>query len=255
MTYSGGPASSVWRVELNNFGPSKDGVFPLLVAVEPAPAVTYSDMAGDHAPADPVAAYDVVFIDSISQGPSAGYVEFTIRAFPTAVEPDVPVNFDVTVAGWWFEEVQWFWDLDDIPDLITPPNQNQVDIAWQDVGAFDLEAMVTGDDGWGDLWHDPIPITISEDCVPPVAGSWPDFPWTLKVGKSLTFDAATTQGTAPMTFDWDWGDGNGYSETSSELLVEHTFNDLGVFNVMVRANNACGNDELDEPVIITVKEF
>ncbi len=251
---SGGPISSVWRIDLNSFGPFYDGVFPVLVAVEPDPQVHYDEIVGDHAPSGAVAAYDIFFIDSYGYSPSDTPEEFSIRACPTTVQPDEPIEFEI-FCDYFIFDVEWFWTNTEIPDLITDAGEELVEISWPVENAFDLHAKISNLGGTFEKWFGPIPITISTDCVPPTTTMWPDFPWSLKVGYSVMFYAGWTQGSGPLTFDWDWGDGNGYSETTEEPEVEHYFNQTGVFMVSVRANNPCGSDELDEPVQITVKEY
>ena len=54
---------------------------------------------------------------------------------------------------------------------------------------------------------------------------------------SVTF-SANTRGTAPLTYSWDFGDGN----TSSEATPSHTYENVGSYTVTVTASNMAGSD-------------
>jgi hypothetical protein len=170
------------------------------------------------------------------------------------VPPNIPVEFHVT-CDYYFTEVQWFWDGDDIPDLITGQDDELVEIAWPDESVFDLFVYTYEEGGWTEAWVGPIPITISNECVPPTAKIWPDVPWNIKVGMSLTFYVDSTEGSGPLTFQWNWDDGNGYGDPTDGTSITHQFDEIGTFYVRVKANNPCGSDVLDSPIQVTVKEF
>jgi len=96
-----------------------------------------------------------------------------------------------------------------------------------------------------------VDIGVDPGCVPPTCYAEATTSTDIPVGNSVTFDASATTGTPPFTWDWDWdGDGT-YDESTDQPIIEHTFNDMGTFYVMCRASNACGDDEIDEPIEVT----
>jgi PKD repeat protein len=84
--------------------------------------------------------------------------------------------------------------------------------------------------------HLRIPVTLT---VPPpcVAVHEADFRWeppTPRVGETISF-MGMAKGTAPITFTWDWGEG----DAEVGPLVTHTHRHAGNHNVVMTAMN-CG---------------
>jgi hypothetical protein len=100
-----------------------------------------------------------------------------------------------------------------------------------------------------DGWHiDDILLSGgSPDCVTPLAPV-PEFstnsPVTL--GNPLVF-ANLTEGTLPMDFAWDFGDGSG---TSTHRDPEYTYSTVGSFTVTLVATNTLGSDSVQHLVDI-----
>lgn len=61
---------------------------------------------------------------------------------------------------------------------------------------------------------------------------------TCDTDPSVTF-SANVRGTAPMTYSWDFGDGN----TSTEANPQHTYGATGTYEVSVSVTNVGGTDE------------
>jgi hypothetical protein len=80
----------------------------------------------------------------------------------------------------------------------------------------------------------PVTLTVQPPCV---AVHDADFRWEPPmpgVGEIVSF-MAMAQGTAPITFTWDWGEG----DTEVGPLVTHSFRHVGNHNVVMTAMN-CG---------------
>jgi hypothetical protein len=96
----------------------------------------------------------------------------------------------------------------------------------------------------------PLEVTAaaqSYDCIPAgVSFSWP--PGTI-VGTETTFTASVSEGQAPFTFAWGFGD-DGSSASGNPVV--HTFALTGTFPVTLTVSNACGTAE---PVIKRVIVF
>jgi len=87
----------------------------------------------------------------------------------------------------------------------------------------------------------------SYDCRPAgVSFSWP--PGTI-VGTETTFTASVSEGQAPFTFAWGFGDDG---SSASNNPVAHTFTFTGTFPVTLTVSNACGTAE---PVVKHVTVF
>ncbi|HJY10844.1 MAG TPA: PKD domain-containing protein, partial [Nitrososphaeraceae archaeon] len=59
---------------------------------------------------------------------------------------------------------------------------------------------------------------------------------------TFRFSAHITGGTEPYTVSWDFGDG---SEGSEEQSVEHTFDEVGTYNVAVTLSDSDGETASD----------
>ncbi|MEM1043404.1 MAG: PKD domain-containing protein [Bacteroidota bacterium] len=62
-------------------------------------------------------------------------------------------------------------------------------------------------------------------------------PSTANVGETVSF-SATAEGTRPITFAYDFGDGN----TASTLNATNVYNEVGTYNVTLTATNEVGSD-------------
>jgi hypothetical protein len=90
--------------------------------------------------------------------------------------------------------------------------------------------------------HDPakqdgieITTTVIETCVPPGNVDFVWSPLDSRVGDEMTF-VASASGTLPLTFSWDFGDGNG----AIGQQVIHFYADGGIYTVTLTARNDCG---------------
>ncbi|HEX9743849.1 MAG TPA: PKD domain-containing protein [bacterium] len=95
-------------------------------------------------------------------------------------------------------------------------------------------------------------IGTQQGCTPPVAYAEATSSTEIAAGNTVDFDASGTTGTPPLEWEWDWdGDGT-YDETTQSATITHQFDDAGLFDVMCKATNPCGEDEIDEPITIAV---
>lgn len=91
-----------------------------------------------------------------------------------------------------------------------------------------------------------IPASSENSLCDPVTGT--DFLWMPEwpfMGEMVYF-TGTAQGTAPISFDWDLGDGT----TASGSTVNHAYGWGGDYQVVLTATNACGQQTI--PHIVTV---
>jgi len=91
-------------------------------------------------------------------------------------------------------------------------------------------------------------ISVDPGCIPPTCIAVATTSTDIPVGNSVVFDASGTTGTPPFTWEWDWENDGEYDESTDQPIIEHFFNMMGTYLVMCKATNACGEDELDEPI-------
>jgi PKD repeat protein len=100
-------------------------------------------------------------------------------------------------------------------------------------------------DGW---YVDDIAIDGSgPSCVsiyPPDAEFTSNTP--VQLGQAIEFTNMTT-GTLPMTYTWDFGDGDG---TSTEMDPSYTYGEIGTYSVTLVAENPYGTDTSIHPVTV-----
>ena len=81
-------------------------------------------------------------------------------------------------------------------------------------------------------------VTVNEPPMEaPVLSACAARPMTANVGETVNF-SATSAGTRPVTFEWNFGDGT----TASTLNATHAYNEVGTYNVTLTATNEAGSD-------------
>ena len=68
---------------------------------------------------------------------------------------------------------------------------------------------------------------------------------------AVTFGSTVAGGTAPFTYDWNWGDGTAHGTTATPT---HTFAAGGIFNVILTVTDDTGATATDSHLTITVGE-
>jgi PKD repeat protein len=86
---------------------------------------------------------------------------------------------------------------------------------------------------------------VGEDCTPVGSVDFVWSPFEPEVGDEMTFLASAT-GTAPISYAWDFGDG----DTASGEQVLHFYDSGGVYPVTLTASNACGEQSISHSISI-----
>ena len=81
-------------------------------------------------------------------------------------------------------------------------------------------------------------VTIQDDDVP-LAVSISPAAANVPPGNPVTLQANPSGGTPPYTYRWDLADGS--TTTTTEAIISHTYQNVGVYNVSVRVTDAAGN--------------
>ncbi|MBN1657357.1 MAG: PKD domain-containing protein, partial [Anaerolineae bacterium] len=153
----------------------------------------------------------------------------------TYATSDLQVTFDATVSG--TAPISYTWDFG---DMGTSTEEDPVHV-YAAGGCYTVTLIVQNGCGT-DTWTEQI-------CVcDPVSGL--DFTWLPAVptaGVEVSF-AATADGTLPITFDWDFGDGH----TATGQNPTHTFTAAGDYLVEVTATN-CDGTSATKSYTVTVE--
>ncbi len=118
-----------------------------------------------------------------------------------------------------------------------------VNHAYDTAGTYTVVMTATGQ--CGDplvVTHD---ITVYAGCVPPYALAFDWAPVAPTVGEDVTFNG-TAEGTEPLTFAWDFGDGN----TGAGPNPTHAYAAAGTYDVVMTVTNACGEDSVTHQVVV-----
>jgi PKD repeat protein len=97
-------------------------------------------------------------------------------------------------------------------------------------GSETFELEIT--DGAGGSWSTSVPMTVNSALQFLASAS----PTSFYSGRTVSFSAVVTGGTAPYSYSWDFGDGG----TSSAASPSHTYRSSGTFLVNVWVNDSGG---------------
>ncbi len=173
--------------------------------------------------------------------------DFTFTADPEFGTDPLTVQFTlVEVFG--TGPFTFLWDFGD-GDTSTEQNPEHV---YETVGSFVASVVITSACGaqatfGGSSGGGSIDVAV---CVPP------DYTISAEAtgGKTVEFTLANVAGTGPLTFAWDFGDG----ETSTEQNPTHEYAEFGSYTVEVTVTNPCGEDVLSiglEPPLTVLQSF
>ncbi|MBN1889177.1 MAG: DUF11 domain-containing protein [Thermoflexales bacterium] len=180
--------------------------------------------------------YGVMLDPSTAEGNNApgGQVVYTLTVRNTG---NVTDSFSLNAAGTWVTSIA--------SDAVSLPPS----------GITSITVTVVVPTAASDGDHDAATITVASQSDPsvsdasiltttaivgciPVGGVNLGFaPAVLKIGQVVTFTASVAQGTSPVTYTWDLGDGSMVSGS----IVNHTYQVINTYRVVVTATNLCGS--------------
>lgn len=89
-------------------------------------------------------------------------------------------------------------------------------------------------------------VTVNEPPVEaPVLAACSASPMTAGVGETVNF-SANVEGTRPIEFAWDFGDGT----TANTLSATHVYNEVGTYNATLTVSNEAGTDACNVTVTV-----
>jgi len=177
--------------------------------------------------------FSVVGCGDESAGGTSSSVDITVSASVTQGVSPLQVEFITTLphdgSG---KTIEFSWDFGDGSPDSSEQNPTHT---YTEVGSF--SATLTVDD------HERAPITksIAIDVFGALAIELDADRVDGVAPMEIDFTATVTGGQPPLSYEWDFGDGEG---TTSELpAVSHQFASVGEFDVSVTVTDALGNSE------------
>jgi uncharacterized repeat protein (TIGR01451 family) len=135
--------------------------------------------------------------------------------------------------------------------LTVPPNQT-VDVSFTVMAnegtlVNSSYRVASSAEGIVSPWGAPITTTVQ---APNIVAAFTPTSITVSIGTPVVFtDTSTTDGSAIVTWDWDFGDGG----VGSGPVVSHTFTAAGTYTVTLTVTDACGyTDQIVVPNAVRV---
>jgi len=146
---------------------------------------------------------------------------------PITPTVDATVSFSGTLeAG--TGPLTWEWDFG---DGSTDAGQN-ITHTYDAAGTYTVVLTVTNECGFEEVTYE---VVVVEPCDPPTTADFTWAPTQPVTGQEVSFNA-TSDGSGPLTYEWDFGDGT----TGSGQSVNHTFAAAGEYTIVLTVSNECG---------------
>jgi len=159
---------------------------------------------------------------------------FDYSPVPAHIMIDGSIVFTDTTTTDGPQIVAWHWDFGDSE----AGTGSQVSHAYLEPGTFTVTLTVTDALGYTAQHTAPGLVTVS-DCVPlsSVSLAYAPLAPLVNVPVALTATVAPLDATGPITYEWDFGDGN--TETTTAPSVVHAYTASGAVQATVTALNRC----------------
>ena len=156
----------------------------------------------------------------------------------TGIGPTVGIGLDAAVTDRMgiFVEINGIYTFDDGAMDLADTQVFAEESSGRGIDASDFDAFPFF--GFGlryNLKSPLIPIVL--DCTSP---------GTLRIGEAGTFAASTNEATRPITYEWNFGDG----QSGTGILVSHAYNAAGDYVATVTATNRAGSVTANCPVTV-----
>ncbi|MDX1530369.1 MAG: PKD domain-containing protein [Rhodothermales bacterium] len=118
--------------------------------------------------------------------------------------------------------------------------------AYDSAGTYTVTFTATGP---GNSDTETCLVTVTEPPPPevaPVLASCVANPSLVGIGEPVQFSANLVEGTRPVTFSYDFGDG----ATADQLNVSHVYNEVGTYTATLTATNEFGSDTCEFEITV-----
>jgi hypothetical protein len=183
----------------------------------------------------------------IAEPPTTEEQPLTVEIIPNATEGIYPITFDFeadATGGTEPYSYSWGTSYSAISGIDIRGNEKAFELANPIPGIYNVTVTVT--DSKNQTASDSVQITVEPPEPPTVEiisnGTEGVAPATFR------FEMNVNEGSKPLIWQWNFGDGE-YIEQRLERTVEHTFEEAGTYNVVVRLL-AAGGIASDNVVII-----
>ncbi|MGB9724320.1 MAG: PKD domain-containing protein, partial [Chloroflexia bacterium] len=93
------------------------------------------------------------------------------------------------------------------------------------------------------VWVD-VTLVVTTACIPITGTDWTYTPLQPHPWQAITFTASVAQGSEPITYTWDFGDGG----TALGQVVTHTYALSNTYTVTLTAENACSRQTVRKAI-------
>lgn len=240
---------ATFEAVVENTKPAQAGSYRCLVKVEDDANQTAPDWLD-------LTAYQVVMLDVSDKNPPVA----AATADPETQTVCESINFDDDGSydpdGGAIQSYEWDWDNDGTFD----EEGNHVSHSWDEIGTYEVQFRVTDDEASTDVLDEPLTIEV-QNALPTAAATVYHFPpgQPVTVKTVLQFDGSTSAdndclGLEITNWEWDWENDGAFDDVGE--TQNHTYNEIGHYEVQLRVtDDEGGTDLLDEPIEIDVVDF
>jgi len=99
-----------------------------------------------------------------------------------------------------------------------------------------------------------VTMVVTDACIPVEGADFNVEPMDPQVNEVITFTGSITQGTKPVTYTWEFGDGSPVTTTTNASIL-HTYATSATYTVVMTATNDCGTDAASKAVMVAAPSY
>ncbi|HOU14003.1 MAG TPA: PKD domain-containing protein [Anaerolineae bacterium] len=136
--------------------------------------------------------------------------------------------------------------------VVAPAASSPVNLAFDATGlpdgVYTTTLWVASDDPDTPLVTVDVTLTVTSVCIPVAGADYSVTPFVPPAGVVLTFSGSVLQGSPPLTYAWDFGDG----ASGSGQTVTHTYAMSGTYSVVMTATNGCPSSDTVKRALLVI---
>jgi hypothetical protein len=188
-------------------------------------------------------------------------IDVAPTALAASLNPDVTLTRSLAIEN--VGDADLTWGIAEAPDVtwlsetpaggtLAPADQTSVDVVFDTSGLSDgiytTTLQVTSDDPDEPQIDVSVTLTVTSGCISVSGADFIFAPAAPEVGEMVTFTGSVAAGTPPITYTWDFGDG----DAANGQVVAHTYSLGATYPVVMSATNACpSQDTASHDVAVT----